>query len=259
MTDVTNNAFKLPTIRTITSEDPWRWLTLGWRDLTRHPALSLGYGLVFCLACWGVTTLLLAYDLLALAIPVAAAVVFCGPLMAVGLYELSRRIAAGEPVHLSAIAFVRTRAPTQIAFMGLALAFFALVWIRVATLLFALFFGEYNQPFTELLRVLLLSLDGIVFLTIGSLIGAGLSFIAFSISAISIPRLVDRDTDAITAIATSVTAVRRNFWPMMLWAWLIGVLTAIGLVTLFVGFIVIFPLVGHATWHAYRALVNDEA
>ncbi len=205
------------------------------------------------------TAPLLAYDLLALAIPVAAAVVFCGPLLAVGLYELSRRIAAGEPTHLSAIALVRTKSPTQIAFMGLALAFFALVWIRLATLLFALFFGEYHQPFTELLRVLLLTFDGIVFLAIGSLIGAGLSFLAFSISAISIPRLVDRDTDAITAIATSVTAVRRNFWPMMLWAWLIGVLTAIGLATLFVGFIVIFPLVGHATWHAYRAPARRNA
>jgi len=259
MTVAENHSFKLPTINTIAGEAPWRWLALGWHDLTRHPGLSLGYGLVFALACWGVTALLLAYDLLALAIPVGAAVVFCGPLLAVGLYELSRRIAAGEPVRLGVIAFVRTPAPAQIAFMGLALAFFALVWIRVATLLFALFFGEYNQPFSELLRVLLLTFDGIVFLSVGSLIGAGLGFLAFTISVVSIPRLVDRQTDAITAIATSVLAVRRNFWPMMLWAWLIGVLTAIGLATLFVGFIVIFPLIGHATWHAYRALVSDDA
>lgn len=256
---VANAPFRLPVIRTVSGEQPWRWLAQGWRDLTRHPGLSLGYGLVFALACWVVIGLLLAVDLLPLVIPVAAAVVFCGPLLAVGLYELSRRIAAGEPVRLSAIAFVRTGSPAQIAFMGLALAFFSLVWIRIATLLFALFFGEYHGPWVDFTRTLLLTADGIVFLAVGTAIGAGLSFLAFTVSAVSIPRLVDCQTDAITAVATSITAVRRNFWPMVLWAWLIGVLTAIGIATLFIGFMVIFPLVGHATWHAYRALVDERS
>ena len=96
-----------------------------------------------------------------------------------------------------------------------------------------------------------------VFLAVGTATGAVLSFLAFAISAVSIPRLLDHETDVATAIATSVMAVRRNFWPMVLWAWLIGVLTAFGIATLYVGFIVVFPLAGHATWHAYEALVRD--
>ncbi len=249
--------FRLPPIRTIGSEAPWRWLAMGWADLKRHPGLSLGYGLVFTLLCHAVLALLYTFNLLALAIPVAAAAVFAGPLLAVGLYELSRRISAGEPVSLKSIALVKTGSPAQIAFMGLALAFFALAWIRIATLLFALFFGTSAQPLDQIMRTLLLTFDGITFLAVGSAIGAALSLLAFAVSAISIPRLVDVRTDAISAIAASVTAMRRNFWPMLLWAWLIGVLTAIGIATLFVGFIVIFPMVGHATWHAYRALVAE--
>lgn len=249
--------FRLPAIRAVGSEAPWRWLAAGWRDIARHPGLSLGYGLVFTLICHGVLALLYTFNLLALAIPVAAAAVFLGPLMAVGLYELSRRIAGNEPVGLGDIAIVRTASPAQIAFMGLVLAFFALAWIRVATLLFALFFGASTLPLDQLVRTLLLTFDGITFLAVGTAIGAALSLLAFAVSAVSIPRLVDTQTDAISAIATSVTAVRRNFWPMILWAWLIGVLTAVGIATLFVGFIVIFPLVGHATWHAYRALVAE--
>lgn len=249
--------FRLPPIRTIGSEAPWRWLAAGWRDLGRHPGLSLGYGMVFTLACHGVLALLYTFNLLALAIPVAATVVFAGPLLAVGLYELSRRIASGEPVTAGRIAFVRTAAPGQLAFMGVVLAFFGLAWIRIATLLFALFFGQHDQPWDQLMQSLLLTFDGIVFLAVGTTIGAALSLLAFAVSAVSIPRLVDTRTDAISAIATSITAMRRNFWPMVLWAWLIGVLTAIGIATLFVGFIVIFPLVGHATWHAYRDLVAD--
>ncbi|MFM2129020.1 MAG: hypothetical protein RL477_566 [Pseudomonadota bacterium] len=249
--------FRVPDIRPIGSEAPWRWLALGWSDLRRHPALSLGYGLVFTLICHGVLALLYTFNLLALAIPVAAAAVFAGPLLAVGLYELSRRIGAGEPVTLARIAFVKTGSPAQIAFIGVVLAFFALAWIRIATLLFALFFGASTQPLDQMMKTLLLTFDGITFLVVGTAIGAALSLLAFSVSAISIPRLVEARTDAISAVATSVQAVRRNFWPMVLWAWLIGVLTAVGVATLFAGFIVIFPLIGHATWHAYRALVAE--
>lgn len=167
-----NQSFQLPTIKPISGEDPWRWLAQGWRDLGRHPGLSLGYGLVFTLACYGIGGLLLHFDLLVLVLPVGAALVFVGPLLAVGIYELSRRMLSGETVTIRQIAFVRTPAPTQIAFMGLALALFALAWIRIATLLFALFFGESNLPLAELMRTLLLTIDGLSFLAVGSLIGA---------------------------------------------------------------------------------------
>ncbi len=252
--DTTPSGFDIPPIQSISGEAPWRWLRAGWRDLTRHPFLSLGYGLFFTVALWVLAAILIAADRLFLLLPLALGLVFMGPLLAVGLHEISRRAEAGLPVTLWTIALVRTRAPLQIAFMGLALVLFMLAWIRIATLLFALFFGAVDAPLAEAI----VTLHGLIFLALGTTIGAGLAFAVFCFSAITIPRLMVRDIDVISAIATSVNAVRTNFWPMLLWAWLIGILTAFGVVTLTVGLIVIFPLLGHATWHSYRDLVPDR-
>ena len=108
-----------------------------------------------------------------------------------------------------------------------------------------------------LIPTLLLTTQGVAFLAMGTVIGALLAFAVFSISAVSVPMLMVRDVDAVTAMIASIRSVRRNPGPMLLWAWLIVVLTAVGIVTLFLGMIFTFPLVGHATWHAYRALVED--
>lgn len=255
MSSATDAGFDIPPIRPISGEQPWSWLAAGWRDMTRRPAVSLGYGVAFVLACYGIAALLAYLDLVVLLLPVAAGLVFVGPLMAVGLYEMSRRIEKGEPIRVWAIALVRTQAPAQITFMGLILAFFILAWVRLATLLFALFFGASTPPLPELLGEVLFTFYGLSFLGLGTAIGAGLAFAAFAISAVSIPRLLVQNTDVASAIMTSINAVRANFWPMLLWAWLIGLMTAFGVATLGLGLVVTFPLIGHATWHAYRATV----
>jgi uncharacterized membrane protein len=257
MDAVSQAGFKLPTIRRIDGEQPWLWLAAGWRDLCRHPAISLSYGAAFTLASYALTAALVYFDLLVLLLPLAAGVVFVGPMLAVGLYEMSRRIETGAPIRAHDVVFVATRSPTQIAFIGLILVFFMLAWVRLATLLFALFFGPVTPPLDQLLNTLLFSLQGLSFLAVGGAVGGVLALLAFAISAISIPRLMAQDTDAITAIATSVAAVSRNFWPMLLWGWLIAMLTAIGVVTFYFGLILTFPLIGHATWHAYRSLVDE--
>lgn len=257
MDAVSQAGFKLPAIRRIDGERPWLWLAAGWRDLCRHPAISLGYGAAFTVASYALTATLVYFDLLVLLLPLAAGVVFVGPMLAVGLYEISRRIETGQPVRVRNIVFVATRSPTQIAFIGLILAFFMLAWVRLATLLFALFFGPVTPPLDQLFHTFLFSLQGLSFLALGTAVGGVLALLAFAISAISIPRLMVQDTDAITAIATSVAAVGRNFWPMLLWGWLIAMLTAIGIATLYFGLILTFPLIGHATWHAYRSLVDE--
>ena len=238
-------------------EDVWRWLEAGWSDLRRRPSTSLGYGLFVTALSYAVVACLLLIDAVYLLLPLAAGFMFGGPLLAVGLYEISRR--GGERPSLAAALGAVRRAPLQLAYMGLMLALFALAWIRIATLLFALFFGADAPPLAELFESLFLTVRGTVFLAVGTAIGAALAFVAYAISAVSLPMIVDREVDAITAVIASVSAVRDNFLTMTLWAWIIAALTAVGVATLFFGLIVVFPLLGHATWHCYRTVIGERS
>lgn len=246
-----------PTVRLIAPEAPWQWLGAGWRDLWRRPDIGLLYGIGVVVAGYALALCLYYLDVLFLLLPLAAAFAIAGPMLAVGLYETSRRLQAGAAIRAADVIFVAVRSPRQLAFIGVLLMLFVLAWIRIATLLFALFFGASVPPLADLVQGLFFSVDGLVFLALGTAIGAGLAFAAFALTAVSVPLLMVRDLDAITAMITSVDAVRKNFWPMMLWAWLIAILTAIGVATLLFGLIVIFPVIGHATWHAFNALVEQ--
>lgn len=246
-----------PAARRIEMDDPWAWLAAGWSDICQRPAISLGYGAAFTLISYLLAGCLYYLDLIYLLLPLGAAFMLVGPMLAVGLYEASRCLAAGRPVRAADVVFVATKSPTQLAFIGLLLLLALLAWIRVATLLFALFFGTETPPLAELIPNLLLTTNGVAFLVTGTAIGAVIAFCVFSISAVSVPMLMVRETDAITAIIASIQAVRRNPGPMLLWAWLIAAMLSFGMATLFLGLIVTFPLIGHATWHAYGALIED--
>jgi uncharacterized membrane protein len=245
-------------VRRVSREAPWEWLAAGWRDLWRAPAVGLGYGLAVALAGALLTAGLFFLDSLPLVLPLAAGFMLAGPMLAVGLYETSRRLAAGEPIRAASVLLVRTASPGQLGFIGALLMLFMLAWARIATLLFALFFGTSGYPpIEEWVSLLLFSAEGLGFLVVGTAAGGALALAAFAVSAVSVPMLMAREVDAVTAILTSLQAVRENPAPMLLWAWLIALLIAFGLATLYVGLIVTFPLVGHATWHAYRALLAD--
>lgn len=246
-----------PAVRRVELDDPWLWLAAGWRDICQRPAISLGYGAAFTLISYLLAGCLYYFDLIYLLLPLGAAFMLVGPMLAVGLYEASRSLAAGKPVRAIDIVFVATRSPTQLAFIGLLLLLALLAWIRVATLLFALFFGTETPPLAELIPNLILTTNGVAFLVTGTAVGAVIAFCVFAISAVSVPMLMVREADAITAIITSVQAVQLNPGPMLLWAWLIVALLTFGIVTLFFGLIVTFPLIGHATWHAYSGLIEE--
>ena len=140
---------------------------------------------------------------------------------------------------------------------GVALMLLFLFWVKFAMLLFALFFGHAPfPPLTQLPATLLLTSHGLGLLVVGTAIGAALAVVAFALSAVSVPLLIHRRTDFFTAIATSIKALTQNPKTMLLWAGLIAGLTAVGMATLFVGLVIVFPLIGHATWHAYRAVVD---
>jgi uncharacterized membrane protein len=123
-------------------------------------------------------------------------------------------------------------------------------------LLYALFFSAQNPTLTSVLNDMVFTNTGLAFLVLGSVIGFGLAVLAFAISAVSLPMLIDGDFSVFAAVATSVTAVRLNVRPMALWAALIAAFVGFGIVTFYLGLIVVLPLIGHATWHAYRDVVE---
>jgi len=252
-----DEAGSAPIIRRISPEAPWEWLAAGWRDLWCRPAISLGYGLAAAAIGALLTVGLFYLDALPLALPLAAGFMLLGPMLAVGLYETSRCLAAGEPVETRRVILVATRSPAQLALLGGLLMLFMLAWVRVAMLLFALFFGLRDYPpLDQWVPVLLFTYEGVAFLVVGIAVGGILAALVFAISVVSVPLLMVRDLDVVTAVLTSVRAVGRNPGPLLLWAWLIALLIAVGVATLYVGLIITFPLVGHATWHAFRALIE---
>lgn len=249
-----------PRINTIRMDAPWRWLAAGWRDMWARPGLSLGYGLVFVGVSAGLTAFLAWAELFSLILALAAGFMLVGPMLAVGLYEISRRLEAGRSITTSDVAVVSTASPVQLAFVGVMLALILLAWIRIATLLFAIFFGiQAIPPFEIFFPALILEPRGLALLVTGTAVGGVLALITYACAVVSVPMLLDRNMDAVTAVLTSIQAVRKNPAPMLLWAWLILVLTAFGIASLFVGLIVTFPLVGHATWHAYRDVIAPES
>jgi len=242
----------------LTLDDPWRWVSAGWRDMWAMPGISLIYGVLFAGVSLVLAWSLFYVELSSIVLPLAAGFMLVGPLFAVGLYEASRRLEAGEPVSLRDVLLVKTASPAQLAFLGALLMLALLAWMRIASLLFALFFGlEGFPPLPDFLPTLILTPYGLALTVVGTAVGALIAFIVFAVSALSVPMLMHRDMDAVSAVLESVRVVRDNPGPMILWAWIIAIVMAVGMATFFVGMIVAFPLIGHATWHAYRATIPD--
>lgn len=245
-----------PRVRRVPVDRPWAWLTAGWRDLLAAPGVSLAYGAVLVAITYLLLILLLWAGVFWLVLPMTAGFFFLAPLIAVGLYETSRRLAAGEPVSLAAAFGAFRRNALQLSSMGVLLGLFHLGWVRIALLIFALFFGIGFNPTWDTLVLRLTQPDALPFWIVGTAVGAVFAALVFALSAVSIPMLLDREVNMFVAVATSFTAVRRNWPAMTLWAGLIVAFTVFGMVPLFLGLAVTMPLIGHATWHAYRDVVE---
>jgi uncharacterized membrane protein len=239
----------------VADDRPWHWLAAGWGDMTRAPQVSIAFGICLALFSWALAYGLWYAEVGYLVLPMAAGFFLVAPLIAVGLYETSRRLEAGRPVDLK-LALMAWHRPVQVAAFGMVLLLLNFFWVRVALLWFALYFSGGTPPL-DAIPFYLLEAGNLPFLVIGTAIGGCFALAAFSISVIALPMLLDREVDVITAIITSIRAVRANPRAMALWAGLIVLFTAIGLATFFVGLAILFPLVAHATWHAYREVAAD--
>jgi uncharacterized membrane protein len=254
--DSLDRHFQLPEVsRGLPLDRPLRWLRSAWDDLRYSPSESLTYGLVFTLAGW----LILAFAagkpyLFSAAI---SSFLLLAPLLLSGLYEISRRRDQGQDETTLADSLQGYRRNGQSLFlMGVLLAVVAIGWERISAILFALLYGGAAPDLGQFARDIFLSGEYLHLALTWTLLGGILAAVVFGITAVSVPMLVDRDVDAITAMMTSLRAVAANLLPMLLWAGLIVALTAVGFATLLVGLIVILPLLGHATWHAYKDLVH---
>ncbi|HLW26129.1 MAG TPA: DUF2189 domain-containing protein [Kiloniellales bacterium] len=241
--------------RNLPTSAAFDWLSAGWRDFKNNCGASLAYGFaVFLVSAVVVAGLiLLSYDYILF--PALAGFVVVGPALAIGLYEKSRLLAAGQRVSLSRMLLVRSQSGAQVLFTGVLLALLMLLWMRAAVLLYALFYGV--QPFPgldEVIVTLLSSASGLGLIIVGTLVGGLFAAFAFAISAFSIPMLLNERTDALTAMGTSMAMVWNNLPVMLTWGAIVVALSGLGLMTGLVGLIVIFPVLGHGTWHAYRAV-----
>lgn len=245
-----------PRIRRVPVDRPWAWLVAGWGDLVAHPALALACGLVPVVAGWLAIVLLVWLDMPYLVLPLGAGFFFVGPFLAVGLYEISRRREARLPLDAAVVFGAWRRNPDQLALMGALLLFVHLVWMRVAQLLIAVFEWRSLPSWDRFADLVWFSSRSLPFLATGIACGALLAVVVFAIGAFAIPYLLDRrEANLFEAVATSVAAVRVNPQPMALWAVLIGILVAAGMVPGLIGLAVVVPVIGHATWHAYRDIV----
>lgn len=231
------------------------WLGAGWRDLWRDPGPSLVYGLaVFAVSAvivWGLFRLGLDYILF----PALAGFMVMGPLLAIGLYQKSRAIEQGEPVSLSRMIFVRAASGGQVWYTGAILSLLMLVWMRAAVIIYALFFGLRPFPgLHEVAAMLFGTPIGWAMLLVGTVVGGLFAAFSFAISAFAIPMLLDERVDAFTAMGTSISMVWNNLPVMIAWGAIVLALFLVAVATGLLGLIVVFPLLGHATWHSYRAL-----
>jgi uncharacterized membrane protein len=245
-------------VERVAFDAPWAWLAAGWRDLWSAPRISLAYGVTFAALSAALALGLMVADLASLTLALAGGFLLVGPIAAVGLYEVSRRLEAGESVGWRDVLRVWPETAGRLGFFGVILAFVYFVWVQMAFLLLMLFLGPKPlPPASEFVPTLLFTGAGLGLLVTGTIVGGVLAALAFAISVVSVPLLMTRRIDAVTAISSSLAAVALNPKPMALWAALIAGFIALGITTLFVGLVIAFPLIGHATWHAFRDVVRD--
>ena len=235
--------------RDVPASAPLRWLRLGWQDLRRAPGQSLVYGAIIALLSIIVTAIGLRLGSYWAVLILLSGFVFVAPVLALGLYSISRQIERGDaPSCRRCLRELRLCLGTAMVF-ALALLVVFLIWMRAGSLVHVFFPDNATTHWSELLA----------FFAIGSAVGSLFVALTFVFSAFSLPMISDRDTDAITAIVTSVNAVLRNKRTMLVWALLIVALTALAFATAMLGMAVIMPVLGHATWHAYRETIDASA
>lgn len=231
------------------------WLAAGWRDFIASPLPSLAYGVFLTLLSYAVLYLLNISGLLYLALPAISGFLILGPFLALGLYAKSQKRLEGEKIGLGEMLLIRPEAGAQLAYAGLFLGLLVLLWLRAADLLYALFFGIVPFPGAEEAFINLLTTErGIGLLVVGGLVGGIFASFAFAVSLFSIPIMLAEPRDALTAMGKSFVMTVQNLRATLTWGAIVAMGLAISVLTGLVALAVVFPVLGHGTWHVYRTI-----
>jgi uncharacterized membrane protein len=246
-----------PVVRAVTVSDIVESLASGLRDFQAAPIYGLILGGLYAVGGMAIVACVMGFGWYYLAYPLAAGFALIGPFAAVGLYEVSRRRAAGQPLSWDAIvSTVIAQGGRELGWMAFVTLFVFIVWMYQARLLVALFLGLHaTASFRDFIVLVTTTPEGILFLMVGNAVGAVLSVVLFSLTVVSFPLLLDRDVDFVTAMITSVRAVTLSPLPLISWAFIIVIELIVASLPFFLGLIVVLPILGHATWHLYTRIV----
>lgn len=246
----------MPEIRNVGLEAPFRWLAAGLKDMQATRLRASFYGLMFMLMGFAIAAI---YETRwQLTMGLTAGFFLVGPFLFCGIYWLSRQRERGEKPSLTTSLFCWKDNPASVGFFAAILTFLMVIWARVSVVIFALF-STRDFPTMQGVIFQIFSMTNIPFVIAWFGVGFIFASIAFAISVVSVPLMLDRNTDTMIALFTSVRALWTNAVPLYLWAALIVALVGASLLLYFIPLLLTAPLVGHATWHAYRDLVAQPA
>lgn len=245
---------RMPEVRRITAADIVGALRAGLADFARAPQYGFVIGALFSLVGVVIAFSLVRGGQSLWLLPVAAGFPLIGPFAATGLYEVSRRLETGERLSWAAVLGAGFR-DSQLPLFAVFAVFAFLVWIVLARVIFAVSFGTAEMPNVMTSLEAFTTGPGILMLVMGTAVGAALAALLFAVSAVSVPMLVDRDIDVVTAMIASFGAVVENRDAMLRWALVIVAAVVVAMLPFFLGMVIVFPVLGHATWHVYRKVI----
>jgi uncharacterized membrane protein len=232
-------------------------LSQGWHDFQRAPLAGMGFASVYVLCGWLITYALTASGQIWWTLPAAAGFPILGPFVACGFYEISRRLEQGVPLTVRGVLGVIFRQKDrQIPSIAAVVVVFFLFWNFLAHMIFALFLGTSSMTNVSSSLQVFLTPQGLAMLAAGTAVGAAFAGVFFALMVVSLPLLLDREVDFVTAMLTSVDVVRQSPVVMLGWAALIAAALFIAMVPGFLGLLVVLPVLGHTSWHFYRAAIN---